>query len=43
MALLEQVSAGVSAAVAEQVLGTVEELFADAVDDDIIVGSPVPG
>lgn len=41
-ALLEQVSALVSPAAAEQVRATLWELFADAVDDGIVARSPVP-
>lgn len=41
-ALVEQVRAATSPAVAVQVLGTVEELFADAVDDGTTARSPVP-
>ena len=40
-ALLEQVGAGVSPARAEQVRATLQELFADAVDDGLVARSPV--
>lgn len=40
-ALLEQVRTDGSPAVAAQVLGTLDELFADAVDDGIVARSPV--
>ena len=41
-ALLEQVAAEASAAVAEQVRATLQELFIDAVEDRLIARSPVP-
>ncbi len=41
-ALLEQVEADTSVAVADQVRATLRELFADAVDERLIARSPVP-